>query len=268
MKGLARLGLGLAVACLLAIPGSRVGAGDVVIDDAGQKGTYDCGGGAAVINTGDNVLTLKNCSRVVINGGDNRVDAGAAGSITVHGSGNSVTYTETAGRRTKIVNMGTENVVSPGTAAVVKKGGSDVEALGAALEGALAQAERGGKGEVSISADGTVRVEGSRGGAVEVKDGGITARAAKDIVVRENNRTENLDCAGGSASVDGNSGVLSLRGCRKVTVNGNGNKLEVEGATSISVLGNGNEIGWTPGPGGNAPAVSDLGKKNSVTRKN
>jgi hypothetical protein len=263
MKLGSRLGLGLGVACLLA--GGAL-AGDVIIDDADQKGTYDCGGASAVINTGDNVLTLKNCSRVVINGGDNQVDAGSANSITVHGSGNKVTYSG----RPKIVNLGTGNLVSAGTggAGAVSKKSSDPEALGQALEGALAQAERGGKGEVSISADGTVRVENSRGGAVEVSDAGITARSAKNIVVRENNRTESLDCAGGSASVDGNSSQLNLRGCRTVTVNGNGNKLEVSGAGSISLLGNGNEIAWSPGPGGDAPKVSDLGKKNTVTRKN
>jgi hypothetical protein len=108
-------------------------------------------------------------------------------------------------------------------------------------------------------------VEGSQGGTVEVKDRTVSAAAARDIVVRENGRTETLDCAGGTASVDGNSSVLTLRGCRDLTVNGNGNKIEVAGAATISLYGNANDLGWTPGPGGDAPKVSDLGKKNVVT---
>jgi hypothetical protein len=271
MRGASKLGGRLGGACLLALLAgfSAAAGGDVVIDDANQTRTYDCGGGSAVVNTGDNVLTFKNCGNVVINGGDNQIDAGNAGTITVHGSGNKVTFTEVPGRsRPKIVNMGTDNVVSSAAGTVVKKKDSDAEDLDVALEsGALARVLKDGKGQVSVSGDGTVRVEGSKGGSVEMSDNGITARGAKNIVVRENNRTETLDCAGGSASVDGNSSVLTLRGCRKVTVNGNGNKLEVVGAASISLLGNGNEVGWRPGPGGDETKVSDIGKNNVVTRR-
>ena len=268
MKGAFKQGLGLAAACLL-VAVRVVTAGEIVVDDADQTRTYDCAGGNAVVNTGDNVLTFKNCGNVVINGGDNQVDAGTARTITVHGSGNRVTWTKVAGSSgPKVVNMGSDNVVSSsGNIVVRRKDGDSAKDLEAALGTALADIRGDGNGQVSVSGDGTVRVEGSGGGTVEVTDSGITARSAKDIVVRENNRTETLDCAGGSASVDGNSSVLTLRGCRKVTVNGNGNKLEVAGATAISLLGNGNEVGWSPGAGGVAPTVSDLGKKNAVTRR-
>jgi len=242
MRNALRQGGRLGVACLLATAGIRAAAaGDVVVSASNQTRTYDCGGANAVINGADNVLTLKNCSKVVINGGDNRVDAGTAGVITVMGSGNKVTFTPAGQRRPKVVNLGTDNVVSSG-------GGG----------GAKQKEDQGENLEVA---------EGSRGGAVEVKEGAASARAAQDIVVRENGRTEAVDCAGGSASVDGNSSVLTVRACRDLTVNGNGNKITVVGATTISLYGNANEVGWTPGPGAAAPKVSDLGKKNVVTRR-
>jgi Protein of unknown function (DUF3060) len=255
------------LAALLAAPVAAA-AGDIVVDGSDQHRTYDCAGGSVILNGGDNVLTLKNCAKVVINSADNQVDAGTAASITVDGSGNKVTYTEVPGRgRPKLVNMGTGNVISSSTGAVVKESASDSEDVEAALEGGAVHVLRDGKGQVTVSPDGTVRVEGSKGGTVELSDRGITARSAKDVVVRENNRTENLDCAGGSASVDGNSSVLTLRACHKVTVSGNGNKLEIVGASSISLLGNANEVGWSPGPDGVAAKISDVGKQNVVTRR-
>jgi hypothetical protein len=258
-------------ACLAALLAAPVAAaaGDIVVDGSDQHRTYDCAGGSVILNGGDNVLTLKNCARVVINSADNQVDAGTAASITVHGSDNKVTYTEVPGRgRPKLVNMGSGNVISSSDGAVAKKSASNGEDIEAALEGgAVEHVVRDGKGQVTVSPDGTLRVEGSKGGTVELSDRGITARSAKDVVVRENNRTENLDCAGGSASVDGNSSVLTLRACRKVTVSGNGNKLEIVGASSISLLGNGNEVGWSPGPDGVAAKISDVGKQNVVTRR-
>lgn len=261
MKGAIKQGGRLAVACLLATAGIRAAAaGDIVVSASNQTRTYDCAGGNAVVNGGDNVLTLKNCSKAVINGGDNQVDAGTARAITVLGSGNRVTWTPVAGRGPKVVNLGGDNVVSASAGGGAKQEDDEGEDL-AVLVG------REGKGQVTVSGDGTVRAEGTRGGAVEVKDGAASARAAQDIVVRENGRTETLDCAGGSASVEGNSSVLTLRACRELTVNGNGNKITVVGATTLSLYGNANEVGWTPGPGGDAPKVSDLGKKNVVTRR-
>jgi hypothetical protein len=85
----------------------------VVIDDSDERKSYDCRGGAAVVNGGDNVLSFRNCAEIIINGGDNVIDAGVVGAIKVLGGGNRIVWTEAAsGKRPRITNLGQGNVVS------------------------------------------------------------------------------------------------------------------------------------------------------------
>jgi hypothetical protein len=87
--------------------------GDLVVDEAQVTLTHDCGGGNAIVNTGDNVLTLRNCREVTINGGSNDVTVTGAETIRVPGADNTVTWRPGRdGRRPRIVNSGTGNTIT------------------------------------------------------------------------------------------------------------------------------------------------------------
>ena len=215
-------------------------AADVVVLGSDEKRTYDCEGGNAVVNGGDNVLTLRNCATVTVNGGENAVDAGSAHVISVLGSGNRITWTEAPGRgRPKIVNMGTDNVIASSEGREASADGDDVVISA-------------GSGSVVVKSEGKGRGTGSKG---------------KDVVVLENSRKETLDCGGGTASVIGNSNVLTLRNCSALSVAGNSNRIDAGETPDISVIGRSNQITWTEGPGGTQPTVSNLGQGNVVKRR-
>src|SRR5574341_978757 len=85
-------------------------ASDIVVG-SDQRRTYDCGGGSATVRGGFNVLTLRNCTRLIVDGGDNTIDAGVVDAIEVAGADNKITWTESAdGRRPRIANEGEGNV--------------------------------------------------------------------------------------------------------------------------------------------------------------
>jgi hypothetical protein len=101
-----RLLLGVGVMSVILSRAGAVGA-PIVVGAREQKKTYDCKGGVAVVNGGDNVLTFRNCARVTINGGDNTIDVGTAESIVVSGAGNNVTCTPGSdGKRPAITKQG------------------------------------------------------------------------------------------------------------------------------------------------------------------
>jgi len=264
----------LAVACLVGLlaPG-RASAADVIVDRSDEKRSYDCGGGAAVINGGDNVLTLRNCTEVTVNGGDNLVDAGTARAINILGSGNRVNYTLVAGRgKPKVVNLGTQNVV--GTIGAPKPDAASDGDVVSAGEGDLdvdlgtgAVSIGGRKGGVTVSPDGTATVEGRKGGRVVARDGRATVSSGKGVVVLQSGQKEVLDCGGGPASVVGNDNVLTLRNCSEVSVTGNDNQVDAGEASAISVAGRSNQVTWTQREGSAPPDVSNIGKRNVVKRR-
>ena len=237
MKGTWGLHGLFAGACLLGLVAQvPASAADIIVDTADEKRTYDCQGGAAVINGGNNVLTLRNCTEVTVNGGDNLVDAGTARAINVLGSGNRVNYTMVEGRgKPKVVNLGKQNEV--GTIGAPKP---------------------------DVTSDDTPRADGSR---IEAKGGRATVTGDKGIVILESGRRDTLDCAGGTASVVGSNNTLTLRNCTEVTITGNDNEVDVGDARTLSVHGNQNEVTWIEGPEGRRPTVSQVGKHNVVKRR-
>jgi DUF3060 family protein len=218
----------LACACSLGLLAhGPAAAADVIVDTSEEKRTYDCQGGAAVINGGDNVLTLRNCTEVTVNGGDNLVHAGTARTITVLGSGNRVNYTMVEGRgKPKVVNLGTQNEVG-------------------SIEARQANAETD----------------------VGVEVGNDEVASGKGIVVLQSGQKETLDCGGGPASVVGNGNILTLRNCTEVSVTGNDNHIDAGEASAISVAGQSNQVTWTQRAGGAPPDVSNIGKRNVVKRR-
>jgi cold shock CspA family protein len=263
-----------AVACLLGLMAAGPAlAADIVVDHSEEKETYDCDGGSAVINGGNNVLTLRNCTEVTVNGGDNLVHAGTVRAINILGSGNRVNYDVVAGRgKPKVVNLGTQNEVGS-IGAPQPDAASDAEVLSVG-EGALdvdlgtgTVSVGGRKGGVTVAPDGTATVRGRDGGRVVAKGGRATALSGKGIVVLQSGQKETLDCGGGPASVVGNSNILTLRNCSEVSVTGNNNQVDAGEASAISVVGQSNQVTWTERAGGGRPDVSNIGKRNVVKRR-
>jgi hypothetical protein len=277
-KGALRVPGLLAGACLLGLLAhGPASAADVIVDRSDEKRTYDCEGGTAVINGGNNVLTLRNCTEVTVNGGDNLVHAGTARAINVLGSGNRVNYTVVVGRgKPKVVNLGTLNVVgsigAPQRDAErdegVAVGHDEVVIEGSDLDEVLGNVTIGGrKGGVTVSPDGTATVEGRDGGRVVAQGGRATVSTEKGIVVLQSGEKETLDCGGGPASVVGDSNVLTLRNCSEVSVTGNDNQVDAGEASAISVAGQSNQVTWTQRAEGDPPDVSNIGKRNVVKRR-
>jgi hypothetical protein len=96
-----------------AISAARAADDNPIVIHSDERTSYDCRGGTAVVNGGDNVLSFRNCAEIIINGGDNVIDAGVVGAIKVLGGGNRIVWTEAAsGKRPRITNLGEGNVVS------------------------------------------------------------------------------------------------------------------------------------------------------------
>jgi hypothetical protein len=87
-------------------------ASDIVVG-SDQRKTYDCSGGSATVRGGFNVLTLRNCTKLIVDGGDNTIDAGVVDAIEVAGADNKITWTESAdGSRPRITDNGRGNTIS------------------------------------------------------------------------------------------------------------------------------------------------------------
>jgi hypothetical protein len=113
----------LTAVCLAAARGAAAGEGGdpLVIDGSDHKRAYDCGGRAAIVNGGDNVLSLRKCTELTVNGGDNMIDAGVVGAITATGAGNRITWTEAPdGKRPRIRNLGDDNLITSRPAAATR----------------------------------------------------------------------------------------------------------------------------------------------------
>jgi len=90
----------------------------------------------------------------------------------------------------------------------------------------------------------------------------LPAVAARPVAVAGTGVTETHDCAGGDASVAGDSNTVTLRNCENVRVMGESNSVDAGTASTITVLGAHNNVTWTRGA--REPKVSNLGVSNSV----
>ena len=103
-----------------------------------------------------------------------------------------------------------------------------------------------------------------------------------DISVTGNKQSGTKDCAGGAATIAGNSNTLTLKNCATVSVMGNKNTLTLEGTSKLEVPGNNNTVNagtvssintmgndntdtYTPGAGGKKPSISNLGSRNKIS---
>ena len=86
--------------------------------------------------------------------------------------------------------------------------------------------------------------------------------SAKPVAVTGTGVTQTHDCAGGDASVAGESNTVTLRHCESVRVMGEGNHVDAGTASAITVLGANNRVTWVRGT--REPKVSNLGVGNTV----
>jgi hypothetical protein len=247
-------------------PRAASAASDVVVGSE-EKRTYDCAGGAATVEGGFNVVTFRNCASINVKGGDNTIDAGLADTIEVDGADNKITWTERPdGRRPRIVEKGTDNVITSKRAPAGKASAAPAPARRPAPPPAAA-------GSVTITGNG-VKVEGSEGsvtvgagGTVSIreKDSGAP-RAAGRFRVDGNGGKATHDCHGGSAIVNGDGNELRFENCDLLTVNGNANRLSVRAVMAVLLNGGDNTLGWAEADG-KGPKITDHGSGNTVTGK-
>ena len=99
------------VFALLAVPAiAAADAPDVIINDAGQTATVDCGeGGKVIVNGSANTVTVTGgCAKVQVNGSTNTVMIAAVDKIGVTGTGNTVTWS--AGWKKKVAKVARSGV--------------------------------------------------------------------------------------------------------------------------------------------------------------
>lgn len=268
----ARVSAALFVAATgLAAGPSSVAASDVVVG-SDQRKTYDCRGGSATVEGGFNVVTFRNCVTVTVEGGENTVDAGLAETIEIEGGDNRITWTERAdGRRPRIANKGTDNVISsrPPPAGAAPAAATRPAPAAAPRPATPRPADRvtiTSDGVKVQGAEGTVTVGGAGGGTVTIKQAPSGAAAGK-IRIDEDGRKADHDCRGGSALVNGDGNDVVLRNCDRVTVNGNGNAVAVRAVAVVLINGGDNKLVWEEAADGSRPRITDNGRGNTVSGK-
>ncbi len=264
----------IAVSSVAAGASVALAAPDIVVRGDEHK-TYDCRGGALTVEGGSNVLTLRNCSRLIVNGGDNTIDAGVVDAIEGAGADNKITWSETPdGRRPRITIGGEGNVIvsKPAAAgAVVTSPAPSGADPGPAPTGRVTVSGsqvkvQGTDGSVTVGADGTITLkEGSTGSSGS--SSGQAAGAAGKIRIDKDGLKEVYDCRGKSALVNGDRNELSFRNCNQISLNGHANVVAVRAAQSVVINGDDNTLTWEPADDGSRPRITDNGTGNTVSGK-
>ena len=85
----------------------------ITIEEGDLQRSYDCGGGSATVEGGENRLTLRRCPELTVNGADNRiVMVGPVRLIRLEGNDNTVEWSEgEGGQAPKVENPGSGNRV-------------------------------------------------------------------------------------------------------------------------------------------------------------
>ena len=101
---------------------------------------------------------------------------------------------------------------------------------------------------------------------------GFAATASGDdaeLVIGDNDKVLSHECTGDTVvKVVGNENKITLTGdCAKVDVTGNKNAIDIDATVAISVMGNKNAVTWARMIDGKKPKISNLGSKNSISRK-
>lgn len=264
----------LVLAACLAAGASAAPAPPEIRVHGDEHKTYDCRGGSITIDGGSNVLTLRNCSRVVVDGGENTIDAGYVDAIEISGAENRVTWWERAdGRRPRITNDGDDNVI---VSRQPPAGAAAPAAAPAPAPAPVAGATtvKSGTAQVTVSGD-KVKVDGGSASVSVAGDGTITiqegkttpAGAALKLRVDKDGLKETHDCRGGSALVNGDRNELTFSNCSQLSVNGSGNVVAVRGGGVVAINGDDNKLTWEPAADGSRPRITDNGKGNTVTGK-
>jgi hypothetical protein len=249
----------------LALAWAAAAAADETIQGAGVKRTIDCAGGAVTINgTGHDLTLTGRCPRVVVSGTGSVVHVAELGRLTVSGLNQRVEWVKGLDGAEPAIQksgLGVEVVQVNGGRAAGARSGSSRSSGGASVQA--------GPAGTTIESDGSRVTVGAGGVTVEAADGTptTTTRKAGSITVMENDQERTYDCAGGTATIQGNDNVLTLRNCPELVVNGNNNAITLQtGVKLIRALGNGNGITWSQGLGGQAPRIESLGSKNDIKR--
>jgi Protein of unknown function (DUF3060) len=260
----------LATAAYLSAGPSAALAGDLVVSGDEHR-TYDCRGGSITVEGGSNVLTLRNCSRLIVDGGENTIDAGLVDVIEVSGADNRITWLESPdGRRPRVTNDGEGNVIvsRPLPAGAAPRSTSSSAATSPAPAGPAPASRvtvsgdqvkvQGPDGSVTVGADGSITLKGAATGA---------AAASGKIRVDKDGLKETYDCRGGSALVNGDRNELSFRNCAQLSINGSRNVVAVLASQSVVINGDDNKVNWEPAEDGARPRITDNGSGNTVSGK-
>lgn len=96
---------------------------------------------------------------------------------------------------------------------------------------------------------------------------GIPSARAQTAAVNGSGQTQDLDCAGGDALVNGSSNRVSVHGeCHSLRVNGSDNVIEIEltAGAPVAIAGNSNHVLYAATGGGVGPSVSTQGTGNQI----
>lgn len=241
--------------------------------------TIDCNARDVEVNSNNNKLALTGtCQTVRVAGNNNTLAVEAAVTLRVLGNHNEVQWArEVNGKKPVISNLGKRNTISQsasapaaaappsGTSATVtaeRTGSTKTVAVGTEGAGVTITGSRSATGKTLSVGGITLSTEGSGRSAA------VVAAAAGGISIMDNDVTQTFDCAGQDVSVAGNDNNLTFRGdCQNVSVTGNDNYVKLEGVARLSVMGSKNEVTYRRGVGGRDPAVSSMGKQNTVSKK-
>jgi hypothetical protein len=268
---------------LVGLAWAGLAAADENIQGMGVNRTIDCAGRCprVTLSGSGSVLHVEELGRLAVSGVNQRVEwvkglDGAAPRIHNSGIGNEVVQVKaggsarSSGRSSGGVQTGPGGTTVESGDAKVTIGAGGITVEGADGTTTTATTRRGrDKDKVTVTASGgtTVAIDGSAG-TVTVGGTGATARGrAGSVTVIENDQERTYDCAGGTATIQGNDNVLTLRNCPELIVNGNSNTLTLQGGVRlIRALGNENQITWSEGVGGKVPNVETLGSGNNISR--
>lgn len=105
----------------------------------------------------------------------------------------------------------------------------------------------------------------TRGATVDAA--GVHTRAAARTITA-NHLVRQIDCGGGTLTVNGNSNQLTVTGCRTVTIAGNENVIQArfDAPSTLTVAGNRDSVTYAAAPH-IAVSVSNVGTRSSVTRR-
>ncbi len=88
------------------------------------------------------------------------------------------------------------------------------------------------------------------------------------IALTESNKTQTIEADGKDVAIEGDHNKITLSGaCHALTINGSNNVVTAAALGSVSTPGSHNKVTWTKAVDGEKPQVTDVGKDNSLGKR-